>query len=147
MALNELVLSIVSESFRNSARRVAPTLEEYILSLYNGGLDKDSIRNLLLGPRGEELIFGPLQRAFGYTAGVNVERTRQQTRADIFKSEIPDKLLRWELDPGKEHCEDCIDRATREPMTMGEWELIGTPGAGTTKCNINCWCKLTPVKS
>lgn len=147
MALNEIILSVISESFRNSARRVAPTIEEYILSLHNGGLDKDAIRNLLLGERGEELIFGPLRRAFGNTASVNTERVRQLTRDRIIKAEgVDTKLFSWELDPGANHCQDCLDRSSRSPMSYREWELIGLPQSGNTLCNIHCYCKLTLSK-
>lgn len=148
MALNSIILAIVSESFRNSARRAAPTIEEYIVSLYNGGLDANGIKAILLGPRGEELIFGPLRRAFGYTASKNMERTRQETRDRIFNERLgSSQLYSWILGPVQtEHCEDCLDRAARGAMTMREWELIGVPKSGTTKCNVNCNCKLNPVK-
>ena len=145
MALNEIVFSVISDSFRRSARRVAPTLEEYIVSLYNAGIDKDAIRNLLMGERGEELIFGPIRNAFSYAASTNLERARQETRERVLRGNLPEnQLYRWVLDPGVEHCEDCLERADREPMTWAEWELIGIPKAGTTQCNINCYCALEP---
>ena len=148
MALNELTFAIVSDSFRRSARKVAPTLEEYITSLYNSGLDKSAIRNLLLGARGEELIFAPIRNAFGYAASTNLERVRQETRERVLKESLPEnQLYRWVLGPVRtEHCEDCLDRDGREPMTWAEWELIGIPKAGTTACNVNCNCSLEPVK-
>lgn len=144
MALNEIILSTISESFRNSVRKVAPTIEEYVISLYNGGLDKTAIRNLLLGPRGEELIFGPLRKAFGNTSKTNMERVRQFVRNEEFKNVERRKLFRWVLDPGKEHCPTCIDRASMGSKLYEEWELIGLPQSGVTECGEHCWCSLKP---
>lgn len=148
MAINELTFAIVSDSFRRKARMVAPTLEEYVASLYNAGIGKNKIRNLLLGELGEQNIFAPIRKAFASIAEINLERTRQETRERLLRDVLPQsQQYSWVLDSAKEHCEDCLDRANREPMTWEEWELIGLPKAGTTQCNFRCGCELVAVKS
>lgn len=141
-------LEFVQGSLTRRARALAPTLEEYIASLLDAQVPRDVIREMLLGDVGERLIFQPIRKSFGIGAANGLERIRQSARDSIYAERLgKDALYAWTLGPvATEHCEDCLDRAARDPMTMEEWELIGLPKSGTTICNVRCNCDLTPVK-
>lgn len=142
-------LEFVQGSLTRRARALAPTLEEYIASLIDAEVPKDVIREMLMGDVGERLLFQPIKKSFGIGAGNGLERVRQIARDTVYKDKLgKETLYRWTLGPvATEHCEDCLDRSSRDPMTMEEWELIGLPKAGTTTCNVRCNCDLTPVKN
>lgn len=56
-----------------------------------------------------------------------------------------DDGFRWSLDPGADHCADCIQRAAGGPYTMDDLlTKIGIPGDAPTKCNGGCRCSLGP---
>jgi hypothetical protein len=52
--------------------------------------------------------------------------------------------LSWVMDPGAEHCNDCLANSQRDPMTFAEWQMVGFPGAGNTECKVYCKCTLEP---
>jgi hypothetical protein len=58
---------------------------------------------------------------------------------------FPDEeMLQWELEPGAEHCETCLERAAMAPKSFVEWADLGLPGAGNTECDGYCRCTLLP---
>jgi len=56
-----------------------------------------------------------------------------------------DQGFRWNLDPGAQHCADCIARAAGGPYTMEDLlTRIGIPGDAPTECDGGCRCSLGP---
>lgn len=51
--------------------------------------------------------------------------------------------FKWVLDPGAQHCADCIAYAASGPYTLEE--LPGIPGDAPTDCNGGCRCDLIEV--
>jgi hypothetical protein len=52
-------------------------------------------------------------------------------------------LLRWQLDPRAEHCDDCPLLAMLPPLPLAMWPTF--PGDGATECNVGCKCSLQAV--
>ena len=54
-----------------------------------------------------------------------------------------DGRLWWRLDPGANHCNDCLERAGGGPYTFDELvETVGIPGDAPTECDGGCRCSL-----
>lgn len=54
--------------------------------------------------------------------------------------------FKWVLDPGANHCDDCISRASGGPYTFDELvETVGIPGDAPTECDGGCRCSLEPA--
>lgn len=52
----------------------------------------------------------------------------------------------WKLDPGANHCYDCITRSQGGPYTLDELvETVGIPGDAPTECDGGCRCSLEPT--
>lgn len=49
-------------------------------------------------------------------------------------------LLKWQLDPRAEHCDDCPALAQLPPMPLDQWPTL--PGEGATDCRQGCKCSL-----
>jgi len=64
-------------------------------------------------------------------------------RLDAFTEGRPDQLINWELDPGAEHCDTCLQYAANSPYPANA--LPGIPGQAPTLCNGSCRCSLVPV--
>lgn len=142
-----IILTLATGRMSSKARELAPTLEEYIKALYASGMPVADIRSRLLGDEGERLIFAPIRNAFGLSSSNSLEEVRQTVRQVTFKENTTGKeLFRWVTNPAKNHCEDCLENEAREPMTMEEWELIGTPKAYITRCGDRCGCDLALVR-
>lgn len=143
----ESVLSILIENTLGSAEIPAIRLEDLVKNMRLGGMGDDEIRKVLKddlyngGP-----LFGGFRKQFKASGEQVIERSSQLVTNDIYKSELPrEQTYDWELDDRvTNHCEDCLDRAEWEPMTLEEWELVGIPGSGVTACNLYCYCNLKP---
>lgn len=44
----------------------------------------------------------------------------------------------WELEPGADHCDDCLDNADGSPYAVDDLPTL--PGIGDTQCRGNCRC-------
>jgi len=89
-------------------------------------------------------IFAKLVNDAGRVASDGVNMMNQ---AAYYQGVVDDmnELYYWTLDPGAEHCDDCLDRATWPAMTFAEWQDNGLPGSGVTRCGHNCRCSLVPA--
>ena len=59
-----------------------------------------------------------------------------------FLSAIPtDASIEWHLEPGADHCDDCLLLAANSPYTMAD--LPTFPGGNATKCEQGCRCRLS----
>lgn len=142
----DIIISAVTGKMNRKARSLAPTIEEYIASLSRAGMTPNAIRDFLLGPDGDRLIFGPIQRAFNTNMRDSLEQARQVAREEVFRKRLSkDREYRWQLGANTNHCPGCLDRAGWEPMVMKSWELVGTPRAAATECSSHCNCSLVPV--
>ena len=54
------------------------------------------------------------------------------------------ELYRWQTMDDMEVCEDCLERASWEPMDIADWMKHGLPGTpeAETHCGKNCRCEL-----
>jgi len=132
-----------------AAEQAALTLEQYITMLAANGMPREQIRALLLSDLSEGgPIFASVKNGFRRAVASNIEDVSNGTLGEMFNKNLGETATyAWILDERiTNHCEDCLERAEREPMVWGEWELIGLPKAGATVCNQNCGCKLEPAE-
>ena len=47
----------------------------------------------------------------------------------------------WDIDTGKENCDDCIAQADRGWIPIAEIDIF--PGQGQTQCKTNCGCSMS----
>ena len=81
----------------------------------------------------ESDIFNEIKNELG-ERGINLD--------DAEPFEDNEKMM-WIAVPGHEICDDCLDRAG-QIKTIAEWEQLGLPGDGKTKCGADCYCILEP---
>lgn len=68
----------------------------------------------------------------------------QVGKTEVYESE-DDVVFDWELDPGAQHCDDCITNSEEGPYTLAElYEERGVPGDAPTECNGGCRCNIVP---
>lgn len=122
--------------------REAITLRKYISKQLRAGTGAAEIKATLLRDLREGgQIFGSFRSQFKATVKNEVADTNRKVQFQL-QREDGVKLYSWTLDPGASHCDDCINRSEMEPMTMKEWEVVGTPDAGMTICGDRCRCRL-----
>ena len=65
------------------------------------------------------------------------------------KSKYTIELYKWVTLENDEVCEDCLQRASWEPMDIADWMKEGLPktSEADTQCKARCRCKLMLVKS
>jgi hypothetical protein len=64
----------------------------------------------------------------------------------VERFEASGEKFRWKLDPGANHCDDCLLRAAHGVLTMEDiltW--CGIPANARTECNGGCRCDLEPA--
>lgn len=62
----------------------------------------------------------------------------------ISRRKYPVELYVWKISNDENVCEDCLDRASWEPMDIADWMKEGLPGTheADTECGDKCRCKL-----
>ena len=62
----------------------------------------------------------------------------------LFHRQYPVELYVWKISNDDDVCEDCLERASWEPMDIADWMKEGLPGTpeAETECGENCRCKL-----
>ena len=62
----------------------------------------------------------------------------------LFHRKYPVELYVWKISNDDDVCEDCLERASWEPMDIADWMKEGLPGTpeAETECGKNCRCKL-----
>jgi len=126
------------------SEREALTLRKFISQQIRAGTDPTELKAVLLRDLKEGgQIFGSFRSQFKATVKNEVENTNRRTiNAITYEKGV--ELLDWTLDPGAEHCDDCLNRSEMQPATMKQWQIIGVPMAGITICGLRCRCRLTP---
>lgn len=67
----------------------------------------------------------------------------QAGRVDVIAGPDGEGLFWWDLDPGAQHCADCLARAAGGPYTLTQLVTeIGMPGDAPTECDGGCRCSL-----
>lgn len=66
----------------------------------------------------------------------------------LFPRKYPVELYIWKISDDDEACENCLERASWEPMDIADWMKEGLPGTpeAETECGENCRCKLVLYK-
>ena len=64
--------------------------------------------------------------------------------ASLFRRKYPVELYVWKITNDEHVCEDCLDRASWEPMDIADWMKEGLPGTpeAELECGEKCRCKL-----
>jgi len=132
-----------------ASEQSALTLEQYIRTLAANGMPREQIRALLVSDLSDGgPIFGSVKNSFKRAVSSNIEDISNGALGEMFNKNLGETATySWVLDERiTNHCDDCLERAEREPMVWAEWEFIGLPKAGATVCNQNCGCKLEPAE-
>ena len=83
----------------------------------------------------ESDIFNEIKNELG-ERGINLD--------DAEPYEDSEKMM-WVAVSGHDICDDCLERAG-QIKTIAEWEELGLPGDGKTKCGEDCYCILDTEK-
>lgn len=82
-----------------------------------------------------EQVAGGIHQA--YQIGVN--ETYKATNAS------PSGQYRWTTVGDKNSCDDCTSRAG-EVRSLEEWQTIGLPKSGFSRCGRRCRCEISPIE-
>ncbi len=138
MKLNKLLLSLKNKLFNP-----AINLDEYVKLRHKQGIPLDTIKEELLTDLNEGgRIFGKFRNAFKATYAGSIHRFKDiaelaEAGVDLKYRWVAVKLLK------SPSCPDCLGR-DRQLKTWEEWEKIGLPRTGKTRCKKNCKCVLIP---
>ena len=132
--------SIWQDKFDAAYDKFSADLEGQILTLRAQGLSDNVIMGILDRTLNDEVgVFGPFVGDIEKYADDLTSITAQTASNSDFNM---DELLDWVLDPTAEHCEGCLERASRPAMTFAEHEAEGLPGSANTECQEYCRCTL-----
>jgi len=132
--------SVWQNKFEAAYDKFTADLEGRVLTLRSQGLSDAVIMGILERTLTDEVgVFGPFVGDIEkYTDDLSsvIAQTASNSEFD------PEELLDWVLDPTAEHCDGCLERASRPPMTFVEHETEGLPGSADTECAEYCKCTL-----
>ena len=139
--LEELVIRFETVAMERQAK-----LDGIIINLERQGIELGTLVEL----QGASTLVNAEIDAFGNAILSNlVGGTRQAAQLGLETYQkttyTPGQEYRWQTESGNP-CPDCVGRSGYEPMTMEEWEAIGTPKTGATICGSHCMCVLVPQK-
>ncbi len=139
--VNEFKRITIAQLYLEADKQVI-TLKKFIAQQIRAGTDPTVLKQTLVRDLREGgQIFGSFRSQFKATVKMEVGNVNRETHYAI-ERENGVQLYAWILDPEAQHCQDCLYNAEREPMTMKEWEILGTPEAGITICGDRCRCRL-----
>ena len=140
---SEVALQRLALRLKVDAEEIGNRLESAVKKLLAGNMDEDGIREWLFrdfregGP-----IFGGMRNALVGSVSGGIGMLQQAGVRDQY----PDaKEWTWVDVRDERECEDCEDRHG-ETKTWEEWEAIGLPGVGATRCGYRCRCELVPAE-
>ena len=87
-------------------------------------------------------IFGELRNSVKRGVVLGIMQSSRLGQSAIYGDSV--ESFKWVTMQGGRVCEDCQPRAG-EIATWQEWESIGMPGTGWSRCGGNCYCMLVPV--
>jgi len=135
--LGNLVLFI-----RNRSLRTALTLDEFIQTALNQGMDRDILKQTLLKDLEEGgRIFGEFRRSIKATANGTMNNFRDSAQ---WAEEVDVQKFMW-VAVLTNTCPDCLPRHG-DIKPMEEWEQEGLPRSGFSVCKDNCKCILVDAR-
>ena len=87
-------------------------------------------------------IFGELRNSVKRGVVLGIMQSSRLGQSAIYGDSV--ESFKWVTMQGGRVCEDCQPRAG-QIATWQEWESIGMPGTGWSRCGGNCYCMLVPV--
>lgn len=136
MAASELFETLITARLERDGEKIATDLFSDLLETWEYD-DVQITRELV-----EDAVDGAQYR-LNLGADMAAWSGNQLGRLDAFTEGRPDQLIHWELDPGADHCDTCLEYNKRSPFKATE--LPGIPGQAPTDCNGSCRCNLVPV--
>ena len=86
-------------------------------------------------------IFGELRNSIKRGVVLGIMQSSRLGQSSIYGDSIT--TFKWVTSQGNKVCEDCQRRAGTV-ATWEEWEAIGMPGTGWSRCGGYCYCMLVP---
>lgn len=138
---SELALQRLALRLRVDAEEIGNRLESAVKKLLAGNMDERGIRDWLFRDYAEGgPIFGGMRNSIVNSVSGGIGMLQQGGLRD----EYPDaQLWTWIDVQDDRECEDCQNRHG-ETKTWAEWEALGLPGVGATRCQYRCRCELVP---
>ena len=129
------------------ANKATLTFQQQVETLRALGMSDESIRRAILLDFIEDngMYFGGFRSAIREQVAGGVHQAYQLGVNETYKASGGDGLYRWTTVGDERSCEDCAERAGQE-KTLEEWETIGMPKSGFSRCGRRCRCEITPVE-
>lgn len=139
----EIHIGLLETEIARRAEIATLDLQGLVNARRAAGMTRDEIAAELLA--GDESVLNQIRKSFGLGVKTNLESISHYTYQTIYDGEpiLSDAEFNWVLTK-EDNCPTCIERAGMGSRSMGEWQAIGVPGAGTTICRMNCGCRLVP---
>lgn len=146
--LMSTVLGSIEETIEAAVRSWCMTVVAEKNRLMAQGMSEAAVTDLILGSIGT--LSGPLAgarvgigQAVAQAANAAQHNAYLNTLAKELGGDVTAVMWRWWRDPSADSCDDCYGR-DQQVKGYAEWEEIGLPGAGGTKCGGNCRCTIAP---
>lgn len=134
--LQRLILKIRADA-EDLGQRMASELQK----LMAAGMDEKGILAFL---RKDIAEGGPLFGVIRNTMSANLAGGVGEIQQEAVREQFPDaEEWTWIDVQDDRECEDCLGRHGLT-KSYAEWEAIGLPGVGATRCRYRCRCELVP---
>ena len=142
MAVNERLLERLFLKLRADAEDLAQRMSTEIQKLIASGMDEQGLVAFLkrdIAERGP--LLGMIRSTMNADLGGAIGEIQQDAVREQFSD--PETIWVWIDIQDERECEDC-ERRHGVRHTYAEWEAIGLPGVGATRCRYRCRCELVP---
>ena len=139
----ETIIKSLEHSLNKSVDDYLVSVQAKARDMIARGIDPDTVRAMLLSDIQNNT--GDFKQLTG-NLGWQIDKALGQTASDMSNQVVKglSNQFEWVWEPNAEHCETC-DVRNGQIKSYDDWEQLGLPGAGTTKCTIYCQCTLIPV--
>jgi len=122
------------------------TFQQQLNRLRALGMGDAEIRQLLLNDfvDANPVYFGAYRSAIKEQIAGGIHQAYETAAVDAYRESGVTGDFRWTTVGDNKSCADCAERAG-EIRPLDEWELIGLPKSGFSRCGERCRCEITPV--
>lgn len=147
--LGRLLLVLHNGAFIE-ANKATLTFQQQVETLRALGMSDESIRQAILLDfvNDNGVYFGAYRSAIREQIAGGIHQAYQLGVNETYRVEDPsgEGMYRWTTVGDEKSCDDCAQRAGEE-RTLEEWQTIGMPKSGFSRCGRRCRCEVTPVEA
>ncbi len=127
------------------AEKITLTFDQLVVQWHASGMSDQAIRELVLKDfaRQNPVFFGQFRSGMKELIAGAMHQGYQAGVTDQYQALPEDTQYRWTTVKDDSVCEDC-DLREGDVRTLTEWQTLGLPKSGFSRCGRRCRCEITP---